>query len=492
MLLSQSGKILPKKVIEKVQELAPAEDELYKRQDDISVARLFADVFKEVARYNVTAKAWYVYDGIRWKEDKGSMFVEQFAKLLTRSLIIYASKLEDERYTNFVAKLQDRRKREIMIKDARDFNFVRQEDFDTDAYLFNCQNCVVNLRTLEHMDHNPDLLLSKVSNVFYDENATSPLFESFISEVLCGDRSKIEYLQELSGYALTGENTQEEAYFVYGPLTRNGKSTFLDTLEHLFGDYAMNCQPETLAQKERNSRQASGDIARLAGTRLLHCGEPPKRMRLDEALLKNLTGRDVVTARFLNEGEFQFIPVFKLFVNTNYLPLVTDDSLFASDRVKVIMFPRHFEPEEQDIHLKSKLQNRENISGIFNWCLAGLRRYLDRNECLIVPEAVRKDTGEYRNNSDKLKQFMTDCLLPNSSYTVPAKKVYEVYQAWCQDNGYGTENKANFLDELRSKNLLSATGTIDGRTVHNVVKGFFLDESLLFKDSGTHSDAIPF
>ena len=360
-----------------------------------------------------------------------------------------------------------------MIQDARDFNWIDQTMLDARPELFNCKNCVLNLDTHEILTHDPDLLLSKVANVNYDEDAHCDLFNGFMREIMLNDEEKIRYIRDILGYALTGTNTQEECYMFYGSTTRNGKSTLLDTISYLFGDYSMNIQPETLAQqKERNSRSASGDIARLDGCRLLHMSEPPKRMKFDVALLKTLLGRDKITARNLYEREFEFVPVFKLFINTNFLPVVTDDTLFSSGRVKVVTFDKHFSQEEQDKTLKEKLKAENELSGVLNWLLEGLEEYQSNNRTLTVPKAVKDATEDYRTRSDKIQNFMNDCLVHKEKGVVTAKAVYEVYVEWCRDNGFGTENKSNFLDELRTKGLLHETGTIDGKTVHNVLKGY--------------------
>lgn len=489
-----NGKVTPERVLDAVRSIDPARHDLFRNQDDISIARLFAEIFRDVACYNVTSRSWGTYNGIVWKNDVEGMNVEQFAKLLSRSLLIYSADVGEKSFSEFACKLQDRRRREIMIKDSRDFTFCDRSQFDSDPLLFNTQNCVIDLRTGKSMDHDPTLRLSKVSNVVYDPEVRSEDFERFISEIMQNDADKIKYLQKIFGYCLTGTNPQEEAYIVYGATTRNGKSTLLDTIEYLFGDYACNIMPETLAQqKDKNSRQASGDIARLDGIRLVHCGEPPKRMKFDVALLKSMTGGDQITARHLNEREFQFKAIFKLLINTNFLPLVTDDTLFSSDRLHVISFDRHFNPEEQDVHLKERLRSPENLSGIFNWCLDGLRMYQEEGETLYPPESVVRATDDYRAKSDKLKCFMQDALIPDRGSTISVKRTYTVYAEWCRDNGYGVENKSNFLDEIRSKGLLSPTGTIDGQTVRNVIRGFAIDESLLsspleFLDNTARSD----
>ena len=475
MFLSSVGELdkdNKKKLLNTISEMDPAHNEFYRGCGDMDNGRLFADVFKDMCRYNVSAKEWYTYDGKRWIKDLEGKTAEGLAMVLTKALIIYSAEVGDKYYTQAVSKLQARSKRMNMLRDAESFYKVRTEDFDQDPYLFNCQNGVIDLRTRELLDHDPAHMLSKISNVYYDRSCKCDLFEQVLDQLMCGDQSLVKYLQQVFGYSLTGENTQEECYMFYGATTRNGKSTLLDTMEYLFGDYAMNIQPETLAKQDRNSRNASGDIARLKDVRLVHMSEPPKRMNIDVALLKQLLGRDQVTARRMYEEEFQFIPVFKLMINTNFLPLVTDDTLFASGRIKVIPFMRHFKPEEQDKHLKSKLKTRESISGIFNWILEGLGVYCENNEVLDVPDAVTNATEEYREKSDKIKCYISECLAPAPGYTVTGGRVYDNYSKWCEQNGYKVENKRNFFDELRAKGMLHDRGTINGVSERNIIKEY--------------------
>ena len=236
--------------------------------------------------------------------------------------------------------------------------------------------------------------------------------------------------------------------------------------------YALNMQPQTLASKQnKDSRQASGDIARLNNCRFLNASEPPKRMIFDVALLKTFLGRDSITARNLYSNEFEFIPHFKLFINTNFLPLITEDTLFSSGRINVITFDRHFEPHEQDKGLKDRLMQRGIIGGIFNWCIEGLKLF--REQGAEPPQAITSATSEYRSNSDKVGNFINECLT-KADANIKASDVYAAYKAWCEQNGFGVENKSNFFDELKGKNMLFQSGTVNGKTEKNVVKGYSL------------------
>lgn len=472
-----------RKIIDK---LDPYHNDMYSNRDDLNLARLFADVFTDLLRYNSTANSWMFYDGRVWKRDEGSMITEACMKMFIEAMQLYYYQINDPDWIKFILKYGSRGSRKRLIEDSRDYNFIKSTSFDQDPYLFNCQDCVIDLRTRKAIEHDPSLLLSKISNVYFNPEVISEDFDRFIHEVMQDDEEKIRYIQTVFGYALIGENTQEQCFIFYGPKTRNGKSTLLDTMSHLFGDYALNIQPESLANKKKDSRSASGDIARLDGCRYLHMNEPPKKMTFDVALLKALTGRDPITARHMYEREYEFTPIFTLVINTNYLPIVADNSFFTSGRVKVVTFDRHFTPEEQDRRLKSRLKKRDNITGIFNWCLEGLRIFEENEGMLREPKAVIQATEDYQNKSDKIQNFIDDCLSDTPGIHVSVGSAYSKYSEWCRDNGFGTENKSNFVEEIKTKGLYSKTGTINGKTVRNVIK----DHSIDWKN--VYDDEIPF
>lgn len=443
---------------------------------DLALSRLFADIFRERCRYCSTAKEWFVFDGVVWKIDVGGMTVLQFAKTFVDALTLFCLDAPSERQKSdglkFASRYAQLRYRENLIRDARDVNYFTSDELDRDGDLLNCRNGTLNLRTGAFTMHKPGDLLSKCCGAVYDPDARSEDFERFFTEIMCGDAEKARYLQKILGYALTTDTSLETCWILYGATTRNGKSTLVETIAHTLGDYARTMQPQTLAQqKNRDTRQASGDIARLAGCRFLNASEPPKRMLFDTALLKTLLGRDTITARHLYEREFEFRPCFKLVINTNYLPVVTDDTLFTSGRLNVVSFDRHFEPDEQDRTLKTRLQSPENVSGILNWLLDGLRMY--REEGAKPPECVRAATDEYRRASDKIGLFVSECLEQTGKNSA-AGAIYEAYSQWCADGGFGVESKRSFFEELTSRGLFGNTGTVNGRTIRNVVRGFEL------------------
>jgi len=457
---------------------------------DKGFGRLFADVFKDKHRYNPSRKDFMRYDGKRWIDDIEGLSARASAKVLSDALVRYAVNVDTEgKYLKAVAALCNIRNRNNMLQDSKDVYFFSNEQLDVNDYLLNVQNGTLGLSGNEpvFLSHSPDMLLSKICNAEYDPAADCREWKKFLLEIMQDDREKISYLQKIAGLSLTGNTEQETCFILYGSTTRNGKSTFCETLIHLLGDYAVTMKPESLAVRQNlDSRQASGDIARLAGCRFCNASEPPKRMLFDTALLKSLLGRDSITARHLYQRETTFIPKFKLVVNTNFLPTITDDTVFSSGRINVISFDRHFEPQEQDKDLKNRLRDKSEVSGILNWCIEGLRLY--RKEGLKPPTAVQTATDTYRTDSDKVGNFINECLAKTGRNS-KAKDVYEAYTKWCDDNGYGCENKGNFFAELKAKGLFMNSGTVEGKTVRNIVKGYTVETDFIQYDG---QEPLPF
>ena len=223
---SQKSLMPPLEILQKIRALKPYRNDEFQRTDDITLAKLFANLFHQIVRFNTTANTWYVYDGVRWITDEGNMVVDSLMKDYSQALCKYCSDLDIERDRHYIAAIStlgDRRRRVRILEDACSYLHVHQEDFDRQDYLFNCKNCVIDLRDNSVLEHSPDLLLSKVANVYYNPDAKQNDFVDFMDQIMMGDREKVRYLQNLFGYAMSGSNEREEAYILYGRSTRNGK-----------------------------------------------------------------------------------------------------------------------------------------------------------------------------------------------------------------------------------------------------------------------------
>lgn len=288
-----------------------------------------------------------------------------------------------------------------------------------------------------------------MSHVTYDPDATSPRWIQFIDEVMEGNEAVARYLQNCFGYSMTGDNSQHYLFIMNGPKTRNGKTTTIDTILKVMGEYGRSAKPDMLAAsyfKGPSNGAPSEDVARLAGARFVGIAEMEEKLMLNASLAKLLTGGNIITARFLHENSFEFEMQAKIFIDTNHLPVITDQTLFESGRIKIIPFNRHFKPKERDLRLGEKLGSPESLSGILNWCIEGYRLY--KAEGLREPEEVTVATDKYRMYSDRMGQFFAQCLKKEKGSELKPSAIYTRYREWCGENGYKYEGSANFYRRL--------------------------------------------
>ena len=440
------------KVTLTLEKMQPHKNPRYQREE-IGIGYAFADYFKPIARFDRERGIWYVFDGKVWQPDENALALAELAKRLADRLYTFALQIKDEdtrnRYIKRVQKLQMRKNRRTMIEDAKSVYPVPHSVFDRNTDLFNCQNGTLNLTTGEFRSHDPADFLTLMSGITYDPEASCPRWTQFISEVMCNDADLALYLQKALGYALTGDTSLECLFILYGATSRNGKGTTMETFLRIMGDYGKTSNPEMLSTKFGNTNASgpSEEIARLAGVRFVNISEPEKKITFNAALVKRMTGNDTLNARFLHENSFDFKPNFKIFINTNYKPSVSDMTLFYSNRLKLIPFKRHFEEHEQDKNLKSFFSEAANLSAIFNWCYEGYKRL--RNESLADPVAVVSATKEYQEESDRIGQFVDAWLEEGEAYEVRTSAAYKLYGEWCDKYGYRKENSTNFNNAIQ-------------------------------------------
>ena len=440
--------------------------------NDIGIANLFADIYKDTVKYCTDRRRWYVYDGKRWvANDSAAM---ECCKELTLALYSYAKCFDRLRdyddddkpltYRKYVKQYHTRRRRESILKDASSVHTVTSNDFDADRYLFNCQNGTYHLREQRFTRHSPADMLTKLSGVTYNAYSECPRWEKHIEEVAeyngGRDPELAKYIQKCLGYALTGDTRYECGFVFYGPRGRNGKSLTLDTYLKMMGDYGCSTAPDTITQSRfSNSSGPKENIARLAGVRFVNISEPDQGMQLSESTIKTLTGNDKIVARRLNEGSVEYYPQFKLFISTNYRPLVSDKTVFS--RLKVIPFQHYFEEKERDTSLKELFARPENLSGIFNWCCEGLEELLkNEKKGFDEPEAVKQSKELYIEDNNILENFINDTFVLDAESAIPRQEVYDAFKIWCNKQNAGKEEKMSkrlFLQAMETMQKIEAT-----------------------------------
>jgi len=292
--------------------------------------------------------------------------------------------------------------------------------------------------------------------VFYDATAKSELWDSFLRTVTNDDQALIQFLQICTGYSLTGSTSEERMFFVYG-LAATGKSTFMEAIKNMMGDYAKTASFDAFLSQSRSGGPRD-DIAELAGSRLVASTEVDKGKKLADSLIKQLTGGDMVSARFLFKPLFEFRPTFKLWLVANDAPKATDTDTGLWRRVLRVPFEHEIPEGERDATVKSKLTN-VTISGaaILAWAMAGC--LLWQQFGLIVPTAVKKSTDAYRDENNPLKEFYADCCFFDPQAQATRSIIWDTYTRWAKDNGehYPITNK-ELADRLR------ACGCTDARS----------------------------
>lgn len=424
---------------------------------DMGIAQLFYEIFQSLICYVLESKCWYIFDGKRWVKDEQRLKIMEYCKIFTYALADYGSRLQGEKIIKVSGSLCNIKRRENIIKDCTSINPKSLSAFDTEKLLFNCQNGILDLKRKKFTPHSSKYLITRLSNVIYDEKAKCNRWLEFVGEIMQGDTESIRFLQKAFGYALTG-NTDLECFFIfYGSTTRNGKSTCCETISNIFGDYASNVQPETIGRNSKSGSAPTPDIARLKGARLVIMPEPERGLELNVSLIKQLIGGDKYTGRFLHENPIEFTPEFKIIINTNHRPRINDDTVFSSARVKLLPFERHFNPQEQDTGLKALFREESNMSAILNWIIEGY--YLLQIEGLTEPQKMTVAVNEYREESDILGTFLNENLCQSDGYRLATTKLYERYKEWSSENGYHALNNKNFVGELRKRYVIKRNGT---------------------------------
>jgi putative DNA primase/helicase len=399
--------------------------------DATNAARLMKEHGRDI-RYNAAWKKWVVWNDTFWQMDDGALIHEKGLEMVRNiydellKTADYRERIEIEKYAMLSESV---RRREAFVKAAswiKALNII-SDDLDRNPWLFNVGNGTINVITGEFREHRQEDMITKIANVEYDPKADCPAWKQFIREIMDFNADVITFVQTVAGWALTGDTSEQTMFILFGS-GANGKSTFLNTIMYLLGDYAIATPTETFMK--RNGEQITNDIARLRGTRFVTTTEAEQGKRLSEPLIKQITGNDRMTARFLYGEFFNFIPTFKIFMATNHKPVIKGTDYGIWRRIKLIPFTTRIPEEKQDKHLEDKL--RTETSGILNWLLEGTLRW--RREGLKTPAVILNATDEYRGEMDVIGNFLKECCVQNPGVFIRVRELFKAYHEWCDEN----------------------------------------------------------
>lgn len=386
----------------------------------------FADQHQDVLRYVGEIDRWRVWDGRRWDSNSRSALID-LARQTARSLTGLARGVDD-----------DERKKTALKWAATSLNVQRIEamprlaksdkrltalldEFDANPLLLNCMSGMVDLRTGALLPHDSGAMQSKMAPIEYQETAEAPGWRAWIDWAMGGDSQLVEFLQRAVGYSLTGSTDEQVIFLLHGE-GANGKSTFLDAMGLLLGDYHWTAARSLLV---RTNSEATNAIADLHGRRFVTASESREGRVWDEETVKSLTGDDSVTARRLYQDNFSFQPTHKIWVAANHRPVITDDTYGMWRRMLLVPWTQRVEEAQRRRGLHKLMVAKEG-PGILRWAVEGALKW--QGDGLQVPDVVRAKTEAYKKEQDTIGQFIEECLVKVDGGFVLVDSVVDAYK----------------------------------------------------------------
>ncbi len=407
-----------------------------------------------------SAGTFYLWNGSRWQPNNAEVLrcaqatARKLGELIQMGMEQNYSRKEMEELLRFWKNSEaDYKVREIVAL-ARSHVVIDRADFDSDVELLGVQNGVVDLRDGSFRKPEREDLITKQANVVFDPTATCPTWDSFLLETTRNDLELIRYLQQCVGITLTGNQKEHLFFIILGP-GGTGKTTFCEALKFMFGEYACGIDPNSLGAGKIEGGRARPDLAKLHGVRLVLANESRAGLKLDEGLVKAITGGDTWTGRFLFENEFDYKPAFKLWLRTNSEPVFDGADTGMQRRIKKLPFYNVVKKtKDEDKLLPAKLA--AEAAGILNWGIRGLQNY--QKNGLIEPAIVRTETDNYIRGLDTIGQFLDEICMRGAEFRESANTLYTKYVWWMR------ELSAQPIGDKRFKSDLGARGIESKRT----------------------------
>ncbi|MEH6476690.1 MAG: phage/plasmid primase, P4 family [Sneathiella sp.] len=408
---------------------------------------------------------WFVWDGKRWHHDTEGMAARRTAHKVARAirdeyktmnLRELAEKIQEkeaavpggpyeaaakaiEAHKRWAVNSGNQARASAMLGEAAPYIASEAKILDADDHLLTVENGTLELASkgaeksgyVVMREHDRRDRITAKAAVTFSPEATAPTWQRFLETILPDPEVRL-FVQRYYGYVLTGSQGEQCLCLFYGG-GANGKSTLMDVIADIMGDYSKVLPFASLLHddKKRGS-EASPDLARLPGARYVRASEPDAGVRFSESLIKTVTGGEEITARMLNKDFFEFRPQFKLVLAFNNRPSIRGGDHGIWRRIKMVPFEVSIPKEEQDPNLKDKLLAES--SGILNWMLDGYRDW--REKGLAPPAAIAAATEEYKAEQNPLGEFVKDCVQTTEGERVSATRLYEVYNRWCEENSH--------------------------------------------------------
>lgn len=423
---------------------------------DVWNAKMFFDKYGEDIRYCDALGGWFIWDGTRWKKDD-TFQILRLAKNTVKQMYQMAKVNSDKFLFKHAVKCEGESRLKAMISLVRSEEKIAvvNDQFDSDVFLLNCLNGTLNLQTGELRAHSKEDYITRRIELNYNKAADCSEWRRFLMTIFQGDLQLIEFMQKAVGYSLSGSIKEQCIFILYG-IGMNGKSTFLKHIFRMLGDYALNTPASTLMEKYNDS--IPNDVARLKGMRFVTALESGKSKAMAEAQIKQLTGDDPISARFLHREYFDFFATFKIFFATNHKPNISGTDKGIWRRIITVPFEKVISAKERDPLLDEKLVRE--YEGMLNWAIEGFRLWQAHG--LGRPDKVTAATNEYQEESDLIGGYLDERCVIGADFKVQASFILKDIQQWAKDNGLRYVNRNEFIDYMKKRGFVKDKLTSGG------------------------------
>lgn len=411
--------------------------------DDVGLGELMIDTHKDAYRYCVNTKTWFVWQGHRWLAVPHENYMINTVAQFTSLMLIYAkeaahlapddAEIIDE-YEKYLHRMRTHKKITDIVRYLSTDVDISASGLDWNPQVLKTTGNAIDLTTGSIITDEKPLMITLQAGTHplreYDVPTTR--WYTFIDEIMSHDMEKARFLQRALGYSLLGTNQEECMFIAYGPKSRNGKGTLFSAIGAALGDYMRTCSAKFICVKP-NEREVSFDspqpfLADLPGVRIVSMSEADESEMLSAASVKSLTGRDEVTTRQLYGRPYSYLPQFTLWLSTNYLPNVSDNTIFMSNRIWVIRFDETF-IGKPDTGLKDLFMSEDARPTILSWLMEGCLEYQRIGLC--PPKSVTDATESYKKTSDIVGKFLIQCCEYNPDSQVEKGELYDAFRMWC-------------------------------------------------------------
>lgn len=463
------------------------------------------DISNDHLRYCHQITTWYIFNGTKLQQDTTENFINTLHRKIKEQCnkeFKYFETLQREDKAEFLKNVKKEHKTAISktgllnaIDGMKRMYPIAIELLELDKpNLLNCQNLTLDLEHLTAHQHRIEDLCTKLAPTLLGIELNPQYVEhwnKFLLDIMCGDESMVEFLQRVCGYCLYPTNREECFFIFFGATTRNGKSTLLESIKNVLGDYAKAVSSATLSEKP-TGKEANPEIISLIGTKLITCGELNSETLLNDTLLKAWIGNDTISARNLFDNNvLNFHLDGKLYANCNELPPMKNDDLLNSNRIIVIPFDRHFQEHEQNKNLKRLFSTPEYKAVILAWLIEGYKNYLRLGIKANMPEKVIQAINNYQSEANSINVFLNDediferINIKNYAEAVKItdKRLYSTYVDWCRENNCKPLSSTNFKKQLRKNKYYGDDKQQNGTRYTQILMGYKLKSSIIVIDN---------